>query len=263
LMCRTPPGRFDELLASLQAGEILPAGAHRALIAVPTTAGTGSEVTPWATIWDRRAGRKHSLHQPWTWPEAAVLDAELMLSLPGGTTLASGLDALSHALESIWNVNRNPVSTGLAVTAARRIMKVLPALMRDTANLALRAEMAEAAVLAGLAFSNTKTALAHSLSYEITLQHGVVHGIACSFSLPRVLELALGADAAADEALLSIFETASRDVAVARLQTFLHELGVETDPAHYGVGADQWDQMMRHAAQGPRGRNFIRAGVHA
>jgi phosphonate metabolism-associated iron-containing alcohol dehydrogenase len=191
LICHTPSGRFADLLALLKHGGQLEAGGHKALIAIPTTAGPGSEVTPWATIWDQAAGQKYSLHQSCTWPEAAVIDAELMTSLPAGSTLASGLDALSHALESIWNVNRNPVSMALAVQSARRTLATLPALMQDLGSAQLRNEMAEAALMAGLAFSNTKTALAHSLSYDITLQHGVPHGLACSFSLPLVLEMAL------------------------------------------------------------------------
>ncbi|QTD43890.1 iron-containing alcohol dehydrogenase PsrA [Ottowia testudinis] len=257
LLCATPSGRFDELLAALEQGLPLPAGRHKALIAVPTTAGTGSEVTPWATIWDQAGGRKHSLHQPWTWPEAAIIDAELMQSLPAGVTLASGLDALSHALEAIWNVHRNPVSTALAVAAARRTIDTLPRLLRDLSSLPLRAGMAQAALLAGLAFSNTKTALAHSLSYDMTLHHGLVHGIACSFSLPQVMELALGQDAATDAALLSIFDADQPGQAVHRLREFLHALGVATDPAHYGVGPEAWRAMLHSALQGPRGRNFI------
>ena len=164
LICHTPGGSFADLLALLKQGGQLGAGGHKALIAIPTTAGTGSEVTPWATIWDQAAGQKYSLHQSCTWPEAAVIDAELMTSLPAGATLASGLDALSHALESIWNVNRNPVSMALAVQSACRTLATLPALMQDLDNPQLRSEMAEAALMAGLAFSNTKTALAHSLS---------------------------------------------------------------------------------------------------
>lgn len=258
LICTTATGRFTDLLPVLQQAAQLPQALHKHLIAIPTTAGTGSEVTPWATIWDQAQGRKYSLHQPHTWPEAAIIDAELMASLPAGATLASGLDALSHALESIWNVNRNPVSMSLAVQAARRAMATLPALMQDLGNLQLRADMAQAALLAGLAFSNTKTALAHSLSYDITLQHGVPHGIACSFSLPLVLEMALGADAVADVALLSIFDAMAPAVAVQRLQAFLQQLGVATDPAHYGVAPDDWQTVVHKAATGPRGRNFIR-----
>jgi alcohol dehydrogenase class IV len=131
--------------------------------------------------------------------------------------------------------------------------------MQDLGSLPLRAAMAEAALLAGLAFSNTMTALAHSLSYDITLQHGVPHGIACSFSLPLVLELALGADPTADAALLSIFDVATPAAAVARLRGFLHGLGVATEPAHYGLAPDAWQAMVHKAASGPRGRNFIRA----
>lgn len=259
LLCATPSGRFNELLAVLEQGGSLPAGPHKALIAIPTTAGTGSEVTPWATLWDQAGGRKHSLHQACTWPEAALVDAELMHSLPAGATLASGLDALSHALEALWNVHRNPVSTALAVQAAQAIVRTLPALMQDLDNARLRAAMAEAALLAGLAFSNTKTALAHSLSYDITLAHGVVHGIACSFSLPQVMELALGVDPDVDAALRSIFEADGDQTAVARLRAFLEGLGVATDPAHYGVAPAQWQALLQSAARGPRGRNFIRA----
>ena len=259
LICHTPSGQFADLLAVLKQGGTLQATGHKALIAIPTTAGTGSEVTPWATIWDQAGGQKYSLHQHCTWPEAAVIDADLMTSLPASATVASGLDALSHALESIWNVNRNPVSMAQAVQAARRVMATLPALMKDLRNPQLRSAMAEAALMAGLAFSNTKTALAHSLSYDITLQHGVPHGLACSFSLPLVLEMALGADPIADAALLSIFDASTSAVAIERLRAFLQGLGVATDPAHYGVAPDDWQAMVHKAASGPRGRNFIRA----
>lgn len=259
LICHTPSGQFADLLAVLKQGGQLESAGHKALIAIPTTAGTGSEVTPWATIWDQAGAQKYSLHQACTWPEAAVIDADLMASLPAGATLASGLDALSHALESIWNVNRNPVSMALAVQSARRTLATLPALMQDLHSLQLRSDMAEAALMAGLAFSNTKTALAHSLSYDITLQHGVPHGLACSFSLPLVLEMALGADAVADAALLSIFDASTPTVAIERLREFLQGLGVATDPAHYGVQPEAWSAMVHKAASGPRGRNFIRA----
>ncbi|KAF1048880.1 MAG: NAD-dependent methanol dehydrogenase [Herbaspirillum frisingense] len=258
MLAPTPSGRFDELLAHLRDGAPLDAAGAKALIAVPTTAGTGSEVTPWATIWDAAAGSKYSLHRAWTWPEAALVDPRLMLSLPPGATLASGLDALSHALEAIWNVNRNPVSASLAAVAAREIVATLPALMRKPNDIVLRERMAVAALQAGLAFSNTKTALAHSLSYDITLHHGVAHGIACSFSLPHVMRLAFGRDDTVDALLLQIFGATDKDGAIARLSRFLEDLGVSTDPAHYGI-ADAWDALVQRALQGPRGRNFIAA----
>lgn len=259
MIVRTPSGTFDELLQWLASGHGDTPHGHRRLIAVPTTAGTGSEVTPWATLWDQARSRKLSLHLPCTWPEAAVVDADLMASLPRGATLASGLDALSHALESLWNVHRNPVSASLAVTAARSIVRTLPRLLADLDDIGLREQLATAALQAGLAFSNTRTALAHSLSYDITLERGVPHGIACSFSLPRILELAWERDPGVDAQMLAIFDATGRDDAVARLTSFLQEVGVNTDPASYGIPAADWQRRVEHALRGPRGRNFIAA----
>jgi phosphonate metabolism-associated iron-containing alcohol dehydrogenase len=230
------------------------------VIAVPTTAGTGSEVTPWATVWDRAAGRKHSLHLPQTWPEAAVVDPDLTTSLPAGPTLAAGLDALSHALEAIWNVNSNPVSDTHAVAAARTVLATLPELMHDLDNRELRTRMSQAALQAGLAFSNTKTALAHSISYEMTLRHGLPHGIACSFTLPMVLARASGIDHGRDAVLARIFGE-DLGAAPARLTRFLEELGVSTRFSAYGVSTDDEARIVTAALDGVRGKNFIGAGA--
>ncbi len=257
LMVGTPAGTFDELLDFLAKGTAFTPHRTKTLIAVPTTAGTGSEVTPWATIWEKATGRKHSLHLRQTWPEAAIVDPELMLTLPRAVTLQSGLDALSHALESIWNVNSNPISDTFAVSAARDVMATLPALMRAPADLGLRQAMALAALKAGLAFSNTKTALAHSISYEMTLRFGLPHGIACSFTLPMVLGRAIGADAGRDAVLREIF--GDLGAAPARLAAFLQDLGVQTEFAAYGVAADESQRMVLHALDGVRGKNFIGA----
>ena len=258
LMVGTADGSFEALIALLATGK--PFAPHRIkpLIAIPTTAGTGSEVTPWATIWDRGAGKKYSLHLRETWAEAALVDPALTVSLPAGPTLAAGLDALSHALESIWNVNANPVSDTHAVTAARAVLATLPVLIADLGNLELRRRMSLAALQAGLAFSNTKTALAHSISYDMTLRHGLPHGIACSFTLPLVLSRALGADAGRDAVLARIFDGALAD-APARLTAFLEGLGVSTRFEPYGVSEAQAAGMIEAALDGVRGRNFIGA----
>lgn len=259
LMVGTRSGRFDDLVAALAAGGPFVPARVKTLIAVPTTAGTGSEVTPWATIWDREAQRKHSLHLPETWPSIAIVDPELMLSLPASVTLQSGLDALSHALESLWNVHRNPVSASLAVSAARSIVATLPELLARPDRPELRERLATAALQAGLAFSNTRTALAHSLSYDITLRHGVPHGIACSFSLPRIMQLAGGRDPALDALLLSVFDAHDIEQAVASLSAFLEGLGVSVDPLSYGIPEADWSERILQALAGARGRNFIAA----
>lgn len=256
LIVGTTSGRFDELLELLATGQsFVPAHCKR-LVAAPTTAGTGSEVTPWATIWDAQRQKKYSLHLDCTWPATAIIDPELMLSVPAGVTVSTGLDALSHALESIWNHNANPISDTFAISAIEDILDCLPRLRTDLGNRELRARMALAALKAGLAFSNTKTALAHSISYEMTLRYGLPHGIACSFTLPLVLGLAWGRDAARDQTLRKVFGH-DLDKAQARLRSFLHSLGVKTEFGDYGVTEAEAEAMIDFAMQGARGRNFI------
>ena len=250
---------FGVIVRSLRDGGRFEARHHKTLIAVPTTAGTGSEVTPWATVWDRALQRKYSLHLDCTWPEAAVVDPTLMRGLPESVTVQSGLDALSHALEAIWNRHANPVSDALAVAAARAILATLPALCRAPGDLALREAMAVAALQAGLAFSNTRTALAHSMSYPMTLRHGLPHGIACSFTLPQVARLAIGRNAARDAVLADAL--GSLEAAPARLEAFLHALGVRTRFSDYGVDDDEAASLLADALVGDRGRNFIGAAA--
>jgi phosphonate metabolism-associated iron-containing alcohol dehydrogenase len=258
LMVGTPSGKFSELVALLATGKAFTPARVKPLITVPTTAGTGSEVTPWATVWDRTPGaqKKYSLHLKETWPEAALVDPELTLSLPAGPTLAAGLDALSHSLESIWNVNANPVSDTHAISAAREVLATLPLLMKDLKNPVLRTRMSLAALKAGLAFSNTKTALAHSISYDMTLNHGLPHGIACSFTLPMVLGRAVGVDAGRDAVLAQIFDCPLAG-APAVLEALLASVGVSTDFAAYGVESEERDRMIHKALDGVRGKNFI------
>jgi alcohol dehydrogenase len=226
------------------------------VIAVPTTAGTGSEVTCWATVWDEANGKKYSLARPNLYPTHAVIDPRLMVGKPRSLTISTGLDALSHALESLWNLNNNPVSANHAVVAARNVLDVLPRLAKDSGNVELRSRMAMAALFAGLAFSNTKTAIAHSISYPITLKHGIPHGIACSFSLPMVLRSVQGVAGLCEDSLKQIF---GADLARGAddLEDVMARLGVSCDPASYEVDQREWRHLIEDALEGERGKNFL------
>jgi alcohol dehydrogenase len=226
------------------------------IIAVPTTAGTGSEVTCWGTVWDEVNGKKYSLARPDLYPSHAVVDPRLMLGKPLLLTISTGLDALSHSLESLWNVNGNPISANHAIFAARNILNVLPKLVGDLGSIELRGQMAMAALFAGLAFSNTKTAIAHSLSYPITLRHGVQHGIACSFSLPMVLRSVQGAGGLCEDSLRQIFGPDLRRGAD-NLEEFLATLGISCNPAAYHIERKEWRELIEDSLQGERGRNFL------
>ncbi len=249
-------GDFAKVRRYLETGEGGEALAPKPILAVPTTAGTGSEVTSWATVWNSEAGRKFSLNLPGLYPECALVDPDLTLGLPRGLTVATGLDALSHALEAIWNRNANPISTDYAVAAARLVLATLPKLADDLGNRTLRTNQARAAVTAGLAFSNTKTALAHSLSYSVTLNHGAAHGIACSFSLPFVMRGAIGVDEACDAGLKRIFGD-DLEAGADSLELFLDKLGVGCRPRDHGVGPEEWRGLVAEALEGERGRNFL------
>jgi phosphonate metabolism-associated iron-containing alcohol dehydrogenase len=249
-------GGFSVVRRYLQTGSDSEKLSATPIIAVPTTAGTGSEVTSWATVWDTQSGKKYSLSRPNLYPSHAIVDPGLMVGKPRQLTINTGLDALSHALESLWNVNVNPVSAHHAVAAAREILAVLPQLVNDLQNLELRSRMAAAALSAGLAFSNTRTAIAHSISYPVTLRHNVAHGIACSFTLPMVLRSVAGIGGLTHEGLTQIFGT---DLAAGayQLDKFLQELGVSTDFKSYGIEDDGWEALILDAFDGERGQNFI------
>jgi alcohol dehydrogenase len=250
------PGRFAAVRRYLTTGLGADELTATPIIAIPTTAGTGSEVTSWATVWDTASGKKYSLARGDLYPAHAVVDPRLMLGKPRQLTISTGLDALSHALESLWNVNANPLSAQHAVAAAREILAVLPALANDLQNLELRTRMAQAALSAGLAFSNTRTAIAHSISYPLTLHHGVPHGVACSFTLPTVLRSVSDLGGLAGDGLTGIF---GPDLArgADRLERLLDDLGVSTDFRRYGVQPEAWTRLILDAFDGERGQNFV------
>lgn len=226
------------------------------VIAVPTTAGTGSEVTPYATVWDFEEKRKYSLNLDDSWPKQALVDPELTLTLPRDLTLYTGLDALSHSLEAIWNRNAGPFSDEHAVWAAKTILETLPALLTDLQNLALRTEMAEASLRAGLAIGSTQTALAHALSYSLTAKKGLPHGLACSFTLEKVLSLNYGVSPQVDGNLRKIFG-GDEDVMKAKLRDFFSKLQVVTRLSDYGVDPPFLIEELEKIFSNPRFGNNI------
>jgi phosphonate metabolism-associated iron-containing alcohol dehydrogenase len=157
------------------------------VVAVPTTAGTGSEVTPFATLWDGEVRKKLSVTTPRLHPSHALIDPELALTLPWDGTLATGLDAYSQCFEAICNRNATPLTTTFAERGLSLVPGALRLLRTDPTSARARSDMAEAALMSGLAISHTRTGLAHSISYPVTAHFGVPHGLACALALPAVL----------------------------------------------------------------------------
>ena len=156
------------------------------IVAMPTTSGTGSEVTRWATIWDSENRRKLSIECPELVPKAAVLIPEFTAGIPDTLTLSTGLDALCHAMEAFWARSRTPLSQALAYTAIHKIRDFLPLALRSPQSITYRRELALASLLAGMAFAQTRTTACHSLSYPLTMLFGVPHGYAAALTLAAV-----------------------------------------------------------------------------
>lgn len=219
-------GEKFSLRAYLLEGQPLPARRATRLVCVPTTAGTGSEVTPFATVWDLQTKKKLSLSGDVVFPDVAVLDPELTWSVPREVTVATGLDAITQAFEATWSRRANPVSMALAVQSIRLGLETLPKLQNRLDDKQLRSVMLNASLLAGLAISRSRTALCHSMSYPITAEFGVPHGLACGFTLPEVYAYNREIDAVRFEALASALGYADASALHARLLALMKELQV-------------------------------------
>lgn len=225
------------------------------LISIPTTAGTGSELTCWATIWDEQNQRKHSLIHSSLFSKISIFDSNLTLSLPKKITIETALDAMSHAFESVWNINSNPVSNIHAINCIKIVMDKLPKLIKDLSNLELREEIMKASMFAGMAFSNTKTAISHAISYPITLKYKIPHGIACSFTLPIILKSVHGLNEICDKNFKYLFPILEE--APQQLKNFFATIDISTNYKDYIGNANDWQLIVKDAFVGERGKNFI------
>ncbi len=175
------------------------------IIAIPTTAGTGSELTQWATIWDVNKKMKYSIDSPGLFPKKALIVPELTLSMSKELTLSTGLDALSHATEAYWSRHTDPLVQELAYRAIQLILEYLPKVLNKQDNLLWREAMCRASVLAGMAFSKTRTTACHSISYPLTMLFGIAHGLAVAMTLGEVGNRNRGCFPQ-EEALYQLFE---------------------------------------------------------
>lgn len=227
-------------------------------ILIPTTAGSGSEVTRWATIWDTARKRKLSVTLPRLPPRLALLDPELTLTLPPLQTAISGADALAHAMEAYWSKNANPVSDSLALAAVHRISTHLFRAQQEPMSLEHRSEMLLASLLAGLAFSQTKTAAAHAISYPLTSHFGIPHGQATGISLPVLL--GFNAEVAPDRfaPLCRVLGAASVPEAQDRLRGLLERVGLKTRLRDLGVPLHDVPMLTAAALTSDRLPNNVR-----
>lgn len=156
-------------------------------VAVPTSSGTGSEVTPFAIITDKTTGIKWPLADYELMPNMAIVDTDNMMSAPKGLTCASGIDVMTHALEAYASVMASDYTDGLALQAIKLVFEYLPRAYKDGSDVEARAHMANASCMAGMAFANAFLGVNHSLAHKLGAFHHLPHGIANAVVLLHVL----------------------------------------------------------------------------
>jgi len=223
------------------------------IISIPTTAGSGSELTPYSTVWDMQERQKYSLNLPDLHPELSIYDPILTLSVPKQITIQTGLDVLSHSLESIWNKNANPITLNYAIKSAKLVMDNLADLSNDLQNIERRSNLMKACMYAGFAFSNTQTAIAHAISYYITTHKNIDHGIACSFTLPKLIDNIIGQYDFIDDALQEIFGELSSN----KLRSLLEDLNVSTKFSSYDCSDKDIKILEDYLSNNERAKNSL------
>ena len=157
-------------------------------VAIPTSSGTGSEVTPFAVITDQESGVKYPLADYELLPNMAIVDTDNMMSQPKGLTSASGIDVLTHALEAYASIMATDYTDGLALKAMKNVFDYLPAAYRDGSDVTARQKMADASCMAGMAFANAFLGVCYSMAHKLGAFHHLPHGIANALMISLVVE---------------------------------------------------------------------------
>lgn len=213
------------------------------LFTIPTTVGTGSEVTAVAVVTDPDIGRKFVVASPFLVPKVAFIDPVLTASLPKHHVSATGSDALVHAIESYTSVRANPISDGLALQAIRMIKDNLPASYAHPDNLEARAQVHLASTIAGMAFGLAGLGVVHSCSHPMSAVYNVPHGVANAIILPYVIEYNLISNTKKYADIARIFspelvlknDQAAAEELVSLLKKFTASIDIPEDFRHLGI----------------------------
>jgi len=230
-------------------------GAGLPTIMVPTTAGTGSEVTFTAVFLRKNLNRKEGMNSPYLYPSLALLDPMLTLSLPPQPTAATGVDALCHAIESFTSVNASPMSEMVSLEAIRLIAENLRTCVHNGKDLAARERMLLGSLYAGLGLANAGVGAAHSLSYPLGGRYGIPHGVANTLMLPRVMDFNVPS---AQEKFVLVAEAMGESteglplreaayLAVDAVESIIEDCGIFTTLRELGVAEEDFPELARIA----------------
>ncbi|MBQ7433799.1 MAG: iron-containing alcohol dehydrogenase [Lachnospiraceae bacterium] len=215
---------------------------HIPVIAIPTTAGTGSEVTNVAVLTNRMTGKKMPIVSDSFYPKLAIVDPLLTRSMPPQITASSGIDVLCHAVEGYWSKGHQPICDALAIHAIRIVFNFLPVVYQEPDHLEAREKMAEASLLAGLAFTVPKTTSSHACSFPLTSIYGIPHGEACGLTLDYFARVN-----AADERTVQLAKTlgfASVEQFADAIIQLKKQVGLRTDLAEFHLSEEAVEELV-------------------
>lgn len=221
------------------------------MIAIPTTAGTGAEVTPWAVLTDEATKLKKGVGGPALLPTVALIDPQMTMTLPPFLTAATGMDALSHCIEAFVSTNTAPLALNpLIVQGITLLGRSLPVAVHEPGNRTARYEVMMGAMLGGIAISSRWLGACHSLAHQLSGFANVHHGHACAIMLPHTMEYNLN-DAAEPYALVAAAlngsGTATAETAVTRVHQLNQEVGLPTRLREVGVTEEMIPPMAHNA----------------
>ncbi len=208
------------------------------ILAIPTTAGTGSEVTPYAVLVDPSQPAKRTISGRALFPRITLLDPELAVTMPSAVTIATGLDALSQAMEGMLSLKSTPIGDLWAMEVCRLVRYWLPRAVNDPNDLNARGAMAHAAMLSGCIIAHTGTTLVHGMGYYYTLEFGIAHGLANALLLSPVFEYNARHEPQRVQALARALGVSEGEPAKAvhqGLHQLLQTLGVSAAAKEWGV----------------------------
>ncbi len=204
------------------------------LIAVPTTAGTGSEVTPYASL-ETKDRKKMTISHPAFYPTVALIDPELCCSMPAYVTASTGFDALSQAIESFWSVHATPFSRTHSLRALELIISNFRKVLKNPKDTEARFAMSLASCEAGLAISQTKTTAVHSVSYPITTHFGIAHGHACALTLAPFVRFNAPVLKEEGKPLMARFGAADYEGMAREIEDLMEVMGLERSLSKLGI----------------------------
>ena len=224
-------------------------------IMIPTTAGTGSEVTFTSVFVRPDLKKKEGMNSPFLYPDLALLDPLLTVSLPPGPTASTGIDALCHAIESYTSINASPLSELLSLEAIALIAENLRTAVHDGSNIAAREKMLLGSLYAGLGLANAGVTAVHSLSYPLGGKYGIPHGLANTVLLPYVMSYNISG---AQEKFVDIAEAMGEMVeglplreaaylAVEAVNALVEDCGIQTNLEDLGISEDDFEEMAKIA----------------